>query len=337
MTNGDTREPRPLDLVALVTFDGEVAENQAVTRDRLGRPPEAPHPLSAAIEHWLGRGRHTWVSLRGRELRGIATAREVTPRSPGVGWSRRSSGAVRAWEIDALIDADAGGDDGDTSVLADLLRQATAAATNAGVSHVLLRTRWDSPAAREAQRAGFRFAHLERLWTGTLGLDADADADGTAAKVAVREACEADEMALFQLYNRATPVETRAVLAMTLEEYRALRERRWAGRHPSVLVATVEDRITGSLRYNGGAKLRQFDLLVEAGSAGAAGALLDAATALHGAAAVTLVDASAGAVESLLRRRGLEPSEEYALLCQRSMRPLTETAPARSAVLPTGG
>ncbi len=335
MSDGDTREPRPLDLVALVTFDGEVAENQAVTRDRLGRPPEAPHPLSAAIEHWLGRGRRTWVSLRGRELRGIATARELTPRSPGVGRLRRSSGAGRAWEIDALIDADAGWIDGDTNVLADLLRQAAAAAANAGVSHVLLRTRWDSPAAREAQRAGFRFAHLERLWTGTLG--PDGEADETAATIEVREAGEDDEMALFQLYNRATPVETRAVLAMTLDEYRALRERRWAGRHPSMLVASVGDRLAGSLRYNGGAKPAQFELLTDPDSPGAAGALLDAATALHGAAAVTLVDASAGAVESLLRRRGLEPSEEYALLCRRSMRPLEETVPARSAVLPTGG
>lgn len=333
MSDGDTREARPLDLVALVTFDGEVAENQAVTRDRLGRPPEAPHPLSAAIEHWLGRGRHTWVSLRGRELRGIATARDLTPRSWGIGRLRRSSGVGRAWEIDALIDADAGWITGETSVLADLLRQAGAAATNDRVSHVLLRTRWDSPAAREAQRVGFRFARLERLWTGTL----DGEANEAKAEIEVREACEADEMALFQLYNRATPVETRAVLAMTLDEYRALRERRWAGRHPAVLVATGEDRIVGSLRFNAGAKLAQFELFVDPGSPGAAGALLDAARPLHGASVVTLVDASAGAVESLLRRRALEPSEEYALLCRRSMRPLSETAPARSAVLPTGG
>ena len=335
MSDGDTREARPIDLVALVTFDGEVAENQAVTRDRLGRPPEAPHPLSAAIEHWLGRGRHTWVSLRGRQLRGIATARELMPRSSGVGRLRRSPARGRAWEIDALIDADVDWIAGETSVLADLLRQAGAAAAGDGVSHVLLRTRWDSPAAREAQRAGFRFAHLERLWTGTLG--PDGEAGEMAANIAVREACDADEMGLFQLYNRATPVETRAVLAMTLDEYRALRERRWAGRRPTVLVATAEGRLAGSLRYNGGSELAQFDLLADPGSAGAAGALLDVATALHGAGVVTLVDASAGAVESLLRRRGLEPSEDYALLCRRSMQPLSETVPARSAVLPTGG
>ena len=34
----DTRAPRPTDLVALVTFDEEVRENLAITRDHLGVP-----------------------------------------------------------------------------------------------------------------------------------------------------------------------------------------------------------------------------------------------------------------------------------------------------------
>src|SRR5688500_3779937 len=52
---------RPTDLVALVTFDGEIYENQAVPREHLVRPSAAPRPLGAAIEQWLGLGRQTWI------------------------------------------------------------------------------------------------------------------------------------------------------------------------------------------------------------------------------------------------------------------------------------
>jgi hypothetical protein len=323
MSAGDAREARPLDLVALVTFDGEVAENQAVTRDRLGRRPEAPHPLSAAIEHWLGRGRHTWVSLRGRQVRGIATARQLATK--------------QAWEVDALIDADSEWIDSETSVLADLLQQAGEAAVRDSVSHVLLRTRWDSPAAREAQRAGFRFAHLERLWSGTLTPPA-AGEEPHGPRVDVREAAEADEMPLFQLYNRARPIESRSALAMTIEEQQALRELRWCGRNASMLVATSDGRVVGSMRVSAGAELAQFDLMVDPTAPRAAEALLDAAGELHDVNVVTLVDASSGAVESLLRRRGLEPSEEYAVLSRRSAKLIRETVRAPSgAVIPSGG
>ena len=53
------RVPRPKELVALVSFDGELRENQAVTRERLAHPQPPPRPLSAAVEHWLGLRRLT--------------------------------------------------------------------------------------------------------------------------------------------------------------------------------------------------------------------------------------------------------------------------------------
>jgi len=59
MTMTDTRAPRPTDLVALVTFDDEVRENLAVTREHLTEPPSAARPLSAAIDQWLHLGRRT--------------------------------------------------------------------------------------------------------------------------------------------------------------------------------------------------------------------------------------------------------------------------------------
>ncbi|MDA0366086.1 MAG: hypothetical protein O2843_09535, partial [Chloroflexi bacterium] len=118
----DTHAARPTDLVALVTFDGEVRENRAVTREALGREPEAPRPLSAALEQWLGLGRQTWVTVQGRSVQGIATARDLSAKS--------------AWIIDTLIDADR--EDAAGDVLRDLLRQAAVAAERARVTHILL-------------------------------------------------------------------------------------------------------------------------------------------------------------------------------------------------------
>ena len=144
-----TRAPRPTDLVALVTFDEEVRENLAITRDHLGVPNEAPRPLAAAIEQWLHLGRRMWISMGGREIRGIATVRELSRT---------------AWEIDTLVDAADASDD----VLADLLRQAGRAAAEARVTRVLLRTPVDSRAARTAPRAGFRHVVEETLWMGNM-------------------------------------------------------------------------------------------------------------------------------------------------------------------------
>ena len=56
----EAHAPRATDLVALVTFDGQVRENLAVTREHLGEERRPPRPLSAAIEQWLHLGRRTW-------------------------------------------------------------------------------------------------------------------------------------------------------------------------------------------------------------------------------------------------------------------------------------
>ena len=98
---------RPTDLVALVTFDDEVRENQAVTLERLGAAEHGSRPLNVALAQWLHLGRRMWVNVDGREVHGIATARDLGDRS--------------AWVIDTLIDA--GGQEHGDEVVADLLAQ----------------------------------------------------------------------------------------------------------------------------------------------------------------------------------------------------------------------
>ncbi len=294
------RPPRPTDLVALVTFDGVVRENQAVTRDRLGKAPGTPRPLSAAVEQWLHLGRWTWVSVRGRSIVGIATARELS--------------APSAWELDTLIDA---GDD--PGVIADLLRQAAQSAARAKVTHVLLRTPSDAPAAQQAQRAGFAKALDERSWGGHLQVDATAEG--------VRDWRAGDDIACFQLYSRALPVAARSVLAMTREEATAVHERRWHERGRS-FVADCEGRVMGLARVarSGG----QFSLMVEPGRRDVAQALLAAVserldkTAVHRA----LVPVCGADEERALRDAGLEPGSEFTLFCHRTARPVLYEAHA---------
>jgi hypothetical protein len=82
----------PTDLVALVSYDGRVYANEAMTRDRIGTG-DSPHPIETAFEQWFSfaTGRHTWISVKGPTLRGLVSARK--------------RGSKLAWEIDCLINA----------------------------------------------------------------------------------------------------------------------------------------------------------------------------------------------------------------------------------------
>jgi hypothetical protein len=328
-----THAARPTDIVALVTFDGEVRENQAVTREAIGRGPEAPRPLSAALEQWLGFGRQTWVTVSGRSVQGIATARELSAKS--------------AWILDTLIDAadgdaESASESGEGHVLRDLLRQAAVAAEHARVTHILLRTPAGSPAIEAALRAGFAGALHERVWRASAPVAArPGEGDGPGAEaISVRPATDADTFALFQLYNRALPIDARQSLAITLDEWAALRERRWCNRDDG-LVAVAGDRVVGALRSGTDDDRTQIELMLEPDRARAAAghALLDALPAQAGQRTVlALVPVAAEATERVLRARGFEPDTEYVMLSRRVARPVREAARAPAGVaIPTSG
>jgi hypothetical protein len=309
-----THAPRPLDLVALVSFDGEVYENQAVTRDRLGGAQQAPHVLGAAIQQWLGRGRHMWIDVRGRQIQGVATARPLAGQS--------------AWEIDTLVDA--GEHEGEVALA--LLNQATEAAADAGVLRLVLRMHVDAPALVAAQRAGFTRAMYEQLWSGAL----EAPREAAPPSLTVRKVEEQDAFALFQLYNRALPIDCRQALAVTFEEWQAVQERRWLGRGAHELVALEEDHARAALSMSGNG---QLSLLAEPDADHAAGALLSAAAAhLEGARVLALLSQTPATPHALLRDSGLAPGEEYVLLTQRTASPIREALPSTAGrTVPTRG
>ena len=309
----DTRTPRPTDLVALVMFDEDVRENLAITRDHIGMPNDAPRPLAAAIEQWLHLGRRTWISVAGREIRGIATARELASRS--------------AWEIDTLVDAPEGG----AEVVADLLRQAARAAREALATHVLLRTPADSLAAQTAPRAGFRRVVEERLWIGHL----PPSASSTHHAGQIREAGSDDPAARFQVYCRALPVAAREALAMTFEEWQAVQSLRWLDRGGALLVEEADGRARGVAQT---VSRGQFTLELEPGHLHAGLGLLEAVGQRSpGAPDHFGLLATGSAAEEAARLAGLEPAAEYQLFCLRVSRPVRDEAFARAGIAITGG
>jgi hypothetical protein len=305
-----TRAPRPTDLVALVTFDGEVRENLAVTREHLGHEQET-RPLAAAVEQWLHLGRRTWISVAGREIRGIATARDLSSRS--------------AWEIDTLVESTPDTEAG-REVIADLLRQAARSAAEAGATHLVLRTPAESAAEQEARRAGFAFVIRERLWTGALQPATPAQA------IRVREAGVDDLGSQFMVYSRSWPVQAREALAMTQDEWRAVRDHRWLDRSDTALVAERDGRAVALARC--ARDTGQFTLLAEAGERDAADGLLHALTErLDGTGRqLALVASSGGEEEQSLRRAGMEPGAEYSLTCRRIAMTVREETYARAGV-----
>lgn len=310
-----THAPRPTDLVALMSFDGEVFENQAVTREALGKPSSPPHALAATVQRWLGRGRRVWIDVRGRQIHGIATARPLT--------------SDEAWEIDTLVDAGAGAD----GVVDGLLAQASEAATEAGVTRLLLRVHEDAPALPAARRAGFMHALDEDLWV----LDGPVRAPHDACIEGVREVDESDLHGLFQLYSRALPVQARQSLGMTFDEWRAVQERRWLGRGAREFVAVEEGRARAVLHAS---PHGQLTVLVEPGyercAEGPYAAVM--ATIDDAERVLALQPACPGTPAGFLRDLGYEPRERYVLLAKRLVRPIIEAIPSvPGRTVPTRG
>ncbi len=308
----------PGDLIALVTFEGAVYPNLAITRERLGKPQQAPHALAAALTHWLRR-RDLWLEVRGRQIHGIATARALA--------------GPDAWQIDTLIDAG----DGDGAVLGALLAQAEEEALRAEVRMLLLRM----PAAfgdavAEVRAHGFDPLLAERLWRAPTAGRLPSPA--RESSLDVREAVESDWFGRYQLCHGLLPAAARRVLAPTHEQWRAMLERQWLGRRPRETVALEGGRIAGCLslgRCQGGAQLE-----LQAASSEAAAALLRNAQPrlTAGEPLFALTPAGSTAAERALAGAGFELQEEYVLLGRRLTQPVEEAVPATVGVAaPAGG
>jgi len=295
----------PTDLVALVSYDGRVYANEAVTLDRIGTQ-DSPHPLEAAFEQWFSfaTGRHTWISVKGPTLRGLVSARK--------------RGSKLAWEIDCLIDAEPD----DDSVLLSLLDQVTEAAGRSGALRIFVRVPARSRLESAITRCGFGHYQREHLyWRETAGADA-----GRGLHEGLRRRAKADAYRVFQLYNDLVPEAVRRFEAMTFAEWAASQER--MGRSAQWVIEG-DGRLAGWLRLAGDGDIGRFAILAQGE---AHDGLVRAA--LHKLAnrarAYALVPEHQPGLIAALERAGFEPSESFAVLSRRTVRPVkaAQQAPA---------
>ncbi len=284
----------PTDLVALVSYDGRVYANEAMTLDRIGTHA-SPHPLEAAFEQWFSfaTGRHTWISVKGATLRGLVSARK--------------RGSKLAWEIDCLIDAG----EGDAGVLMSLLDQVTEAAGRSGAMKIFLRVPAGTEAEREASRCGFAPYRHEQLYRRQ-----QEPVTAGAAPPSIRRRVKEDAYRIFQLYNAAVPQNIRRYEATTFAEWTAAQER--LGRATQYVMESA-GRTAGWLRLAHDGSIGRFDMIADES---ALEDLIETARAKL-ANREEVYTAVPDYQEGLARRlvsAGFEPADEYTVMARRTVR-----------------
>lgn len=307
----NTRTVLPTDLVALVSYDGHVYANQAVTLERIGTQ-DSPSPIEAAFEQWFSfaTGRHTWISVKGPTLRGLISARK--------------RGSKQAWEIDCLINAE----EDDPGVLMSLLDQVTDAAGRSGAMKIFLRLPAESMAAQDASRCGFAAYRREQVWRCERDTSPVRKVDSE-----LRRRAKPDQYPLFQLYNATVPEQLRRYEGMTLTEWTAAQEP--LGKTAQYVIER-EGRIEGLLRLAGDGDMGRFDLL---GGAAVLDDLIEGALARlsNRATLNAIVPEYQEDVARRLAGRGFAPAEEFVVLARRTVRPVTEALKVPAIVQTTFG
>ncbi len=304
------RTVRPTDLVALVSYDGRVYANEAMTRDRIGTQA-SPHPLETAFEQWFSfaTGRHTWISVKGPTLRGLVSARK--------------RGSKLAWEVDCLINAT--DDDG---VLMSLLDQLTEAAGKSGALRVFVRLPRQSAVERAAARCGFSPYLREQTYRRFVNRG-----EAHALPEGLRLRAKADQYGAFQLYNDVVPAAVRRMEAMTFVEWTAAQES--LGR-TSQYVLECEGKVAGMLRVAGDGDIGRFDVL---GRLDAVDDLIEAGMAkvANRSSVYSLVAEHQEGVARRLAAAGFEAAEEYVVLSRKTVHPVKVRRIVPALVRPTLG
>ncbi len=239
------RPLQPLDLLALVFFDGRA--NQARAWDCLDGEERALAMWPLLFRETLQpRGlRHTLVSSRRGRIGTLVSA-------------RRRSGP-KAWEVDHLFLAP-----GQEGALPDNLEGLSAEAVRLRTERVFLRLPAGSDLLDLARAAGFCPYRQETLYQFSGG-------DRPTSPQLVRPKTPEDEQALFHLYGAATPSSVRVAEGMTLEEWVHSKEP-WSCRE---LVSPGENCLVGWLRVTRRGKIGQFQALVRPDQPDKLGVLVD--------------------------------------------------------------
>ncbi len=295
------RHPLPIDLVALVSFDGRVYPNEAKPWDRLGMDERA-RPLETAIEQWFSfaTGKQTWVSVSGATIRGLITARQRAKRS--------------VWEVETLIHTT-----DDYSVAASLFTRMASEIGKQGAERIFLRLEEDSRLVRAAREAGF-FTYMTQTLYRRCGQRDEGD-----VSVPLRPRARGDLHGMYQLYRRAVPANIRAIEGPTQREWQAAMEP-WGGRYTD-LVLEEDGSITAWMRLLAGHAGR-FTVLTSDCTRGPGDIIAAAAGRLGTGCILSLVPDYAA--PGPLVAAGFEPAGQYVLLAKRTTRPVEELVPEKA-------
>ncbi len=309
MTASGARSVRPTDLVALVSYDGEVYPNEALSWERLAKGDRDPHPLESAFEQWFSfaTGRSTWISVKGQGIRGLLSV-------------RRRSGRV-AWEVDCLILTEE-----DPELLRALVERMCADATRAGVRRIFLRLHEDSAKLEAARSAGFVMSRRETLWV------AEQPVPPAVADPPLRARRKEDALALFGLYNAIAPQATRGLEATTVQEWAAFQETRGFGSRVEELLFEEDGRVTGAIRLARGRSVGWLEVMCRPETRWLDALLAGGLRRLEGKRRVhALVPEHIGGLNVLLTAAGFAPGATAVTLVKRLVVTVAELEPAAVA------
>jgi hypothetical protein len=288
----------PIDLLALVSYNGKVYPNEARPRELVGASDLAPNAIETAFEQWFSFAtrRNAWISASRQRLLGLVSAR------------RR--GGRQAWEIDCLIDTTAKSD-----AVPGLIDCALRAGGKAGAEKLFLRMSSISPLLPVVINAGFTAYCSERLYAGSaLAL--------RAAPLPVRPFSQADLYPAFRLYNSVMPERCRRAEATTFGEWQAGQEKHWL-KGGAQLALDGEGVLAGHIRASRLPHGTLVDLVADEGAVAETEGLLAAAVEAtgHGAPRImVLVPESAVGIALRLEDLGFEAREEFIGLMARTTR-----------------
>ena len=251
-----SRGLRPTDIISLVSMDGRVFHNEAVTWGRLLHAHQPPRAVESALDSLLALAvRHnTWVSLEGQQVRALVTGRQRGPY---------------AWEVNTLLATDE-----DPSLVEGLLQQVAETARRAGAQRLFLRLRNDSAVLPQALAVGFAHCHVERLFVR----EDSPLSGGYASPNGFRPAQPDDRLGLFRLYCETLPATQRMREAATLAQWLSLRERDGSRHKGEFVLEGPDGRLMAWLRVaREGRAVRLMPLLLHPDRADDAEALLWAA------------------------------------------------------------
>ena len=314
------------------------------TSDRV-RPFEPPDALRCALAARRGMSANlalTLSELRGAEPFGAAMAslalRALSPRSRKRAWTWTRGNRIRAvcaarprsgpksWEVAHLY-----ADSIDEWAIVEMLERVSAACAEGGAERVFLRADADGDVPSIARAAGFFSRMRETLYAG--GVPPNAAPSGLlSAGARLRKRLPSDDYALFRLYSAATPVATRQLAGMTLEQWAASRERA-PGRADERVLEMEGGALAGYVGTRRGFGGGSLELLVHPDYAALTDDLLEAALAALGGVrrVAALAPEHLPRVGDALERKGFAPQAELATLIKSAARTVGRLEAASAA------